>query len=862
MKSTFTLLLALALCLGIQSIQAQKSQDTPSIDGEMVMEQDFFHHSSLALRHSSSIVSRENGFDLDPGIAPDGDEQGTSTFTNDGNRIISTNGLTNNVTIFDWDTRTALANVDVGEYPVHVTVSDNYAVISCLFDSAMYVMDLDDYSIAAVLEMPGETFSSTISPGGSKVYGHCFSGDHSTVEVYDMDTFSHLQTIDNLPALPYSQSWITGSGRTSFNFFSFVISYANNLLITPDASNNILFYDLNSGELQSQISGIRSLEVELSLDENTLVTIATTNPDTLYQINVSTQSIIDEFPLTIGYWAGSLSCNADGTRAFIGGDNSGHIIDFSDDSHEVFNTNTAFCSATTPDKRYVYSSNYKASVLDFDTKSVVGIHQGNTQGYVCVSPVGYKAFAYNNLFWEGGFFYDFSSLSSLNYLGKEFFGNPPEGDVPFRVAITPDGMKAIVTNPGSWTASIVDLTTNEITSVLELGEACKFVEISHDGSWAVASGYDENTVKIINLNTEEVVAHVTTGSRPGNMAISPDDQYVYVKNIKANTISKVLLDGENSTEVTEFACGTIGGYYSAYGIQSNLAVSPDGNYLIACITFENHVKIIETAGMTSVAELNTGNNPLHVALNESGDYATVTNYSDDTYSVIHFDGANSSIVDTYGYGLGNPIRVKYNAVRNEMLLVDYQHTNLQWKVLHTDPETGMLLETEIHDGYGATLDAGYHSDGSSVILTGAQPLSGGAYGDSHVLMDNQDFVIGPGPIAFDVNPARNIAVCACGGGGPDYISIVYLDPVSIEDLNTDEFPIGVYPNPTTNILNINAHQDIVKLSIYDMSGSLVFAEKVNSDQEQLCVEDLPAGQYFLQAHGKNGVCTVVKIIKR
>jgi YVTN family beta-propeller protein len=529
----------------------------------------------------------------------------------------------------------------------------------------------------------------------------------------------------------------------------------------------------------------------------------------LYQVDVPSQTISDDFPLTIGYWAGSLSVNSDGNRAFFGGDNSGHIIDFSDDTHEIFATNTAFSSATTSDRQYIYSSNFKASVLDFENKSIVGIHQGNTQGTCCVSPVGYKAFAYNNLFWEGGFFYDFSSQSSLDYVGWAFFGNPPEGDVPSRVAITPDGSKAVVTNPGSWTVSIVDLNANTVSSVLDVEESSRFVVVTNDGNWAIASGYDMNAIKVIDLNTEEIVAFVTTNQRPGNMIVSPDDAYVYVANIKGNSISKVLLDGANSIEVADFPCGTIGGVYSAYGIYTNMAITPDGAYLVVPISFENHVKIIDAETMTSVATIPTGNMPLQVAMNGAGDYATVTNISDDTYSVIHIDGANSSLVATHSNGLGNPIRVKYNPVLDQMTIVDYQHVNFQWKVLHTDPTTGDLITTEIHDGFGATLDVGYHETGTPVILTGAQPLPSGDYGDSHVLMGDLAYAIAPGPIAFDVNPATNTAVVACGGGGPDYISIVSLGDPLYPAVGTD---------PSQFVFEVDSGETAAELMILSNSG--------------------------------------------
>lgn len=827
---------------------AQQTNKIYSVDGEPALNAEFKSHKTLNMHYYSKVQHSDASINLNPGVDPDGDEQGTSCFTLDGERIVTTNGLTNNVTVFDWESQTALANVDVGTYPVCVDVSEDYAVIACLFDSSLYVMDLADYSIAAVLPMPGQTMSCTVSPEGDMVYGHCFNGGYSTVLAYSLQDFTLQLTIDNMPALPYLNSWVTGSGRVNFVFFSFVISWEQDLLITPDGSNVIYFYDLATGDLVDMVSSIKSYEVELSLDGNTLVAITPDNPGTLYQIDVATREVLDEFELSIGYWAGSLSCNAEGNRAFFGGDNSGHIIDFTDDSHVTFATNTAFYSATTADRHYVYSANFKAALFDFETKSLVGTHQGNTQGFVCVSPVGYKAFSYNNLFWEGGFFYDFSSLSSLDYLGSQFFGNPPEGDIPTRVAIAPDGSKAVVTNPGSWTVSIVDLETNTISSVLDVSEPCKYVEITHDGNWAIASGYDMNAIKVIDLNVEEVVAFVATNQRPGNMVISPDDAYVYVMNIKGNTISKVLLDGANSIEVEDYPCGVIGGMYNAYGIYSDLAITPDGEYLVACISIDNHVKIIETETMTSVAELYTGNMPLGVAINTDGSYATINNWSDDTYSVIHVDGANSEILTTLNNGLNNPIRVKYNPVLDQVSIVDYQQVNGQWKVLHTDPVSGEVITTEIHSGYGATMDVGYNDTGIPVILTGSQPLSNGSYGDAHVLMGDLAYPIGEGPIAFDVNPATNRVVVACGGGGPDYISILTLGDPLYPNVSADPVSLSLQAEPgqsTAELLVIsNSGEGSLNYSI-----SIEYPGKDQIEEEWLSI--YPTGGTINPGESKN-----------
>jgi len=63
----------------------------------------------------------------------------------------------------------------------------------------------------------------------------------------------------------------------------------------------------------------------------------------------------------------------------------------------------------------------------------------------------------------------------------------------------------------------------------------------------------------------------------------------------------------------------------------------------------------------------------------------------------------------------------------------------------------------------------------------------------------------------------------------------------------------VYPNPTSDFLNIKSDQKISKIEIYDMSGKLVQTSKMNN--EKVSVSKLPKGNYLLKIQTENGVVT-------
>ena len=111
--------------------------------------------------------------DVDPGVAPEGDYMGFSAFTRDGNRILLTNRMTDNVTVFDWATQSVITNIHVGSYPGGIACTDSFAVITLGFVDSVVVMRLSDYSIAARLASGTQPWVVRISPDQHKAYVAC-----------------------------------------------------------------------------------------------------------------------------------------------------------------------------------------------------------------------------------------------------------------------------------------------------------------------------------------------------------------------------------------------------------------------------------------------------------------------------------------------------------------------------------------------------------------------------------------------------------------------------------------------------------------------------------------------------------------
>jgi hypothetical protein len=83
--------------------------------------------------------------------------------------------------------------------------------------------------------------------------------------------------------------------------------------------------------------------------------------------------------------------------------------------------------------------------------------------------------------------------------------------------------------------------------------------------------------------------------------------------------------------------------------------------------------------------------------------------------------------------------------------------------------------------------------------------------------------------------------------------------LGIEEMNSSA-DVNVYPNPASEILNIEASKEILSVKLNDASGKLILNQKVNKSDDKLNIKHLPKGVYVLTIELKEGKA-VKKIIK-
>ncbi|MFC0345611.1 T9SS type A sorting domain-containing protein [Epilithonimonas hispanica] len=90
----------------------------------------------------------------------------------------------------------------------------------------------------------------------------------------------------------------------------------------------------------------------------------------------------------------------------------------------------------------------------------------------------------------------------------------------------------------------------------------------------------------------------------------------------------------------------------------------------------------------------------------------------------------------------------------------------------------------------------------------------------------------------------------------DNIIIKDMDQLSVSDINKTQ--VNIFPNPTSDFINIKSDEKIKSVKLYNVSGSLVKTE--NNEFSRINVSNLPKGNYLISIETDFGIETK-KIIK-
>lgn len=218
--------------------------------------------------------------------------------------------------------------------------------------------------------------------------------------------------------------------------------------------------------------------------------------------------------------------------------------------------------AVSPDGSHVYvanSSDNTVSVIAAATNTVIatvgaGTAQFNYPYGVAVSPDGSRVYVTNS--WG-------NTVSVITTVNNTVAGAIVVGNGPISVDVSADGSRVYVANLGGNTVSVITTATNpclqtcaNAVATVGGGNPSPFnmpfdVAVTPDGSHVYVANFGGNTVSVIATATNTVTATVPVGNFPAGVAVTPDGSHVYVANFgdSPGTVS-VISTATNSVTAT------------------------------------------------------------------------------------------------------------------------------------------------------------------------------------------------------------------------------------------------------------------------------------------------------------------------
>lgn len=153
----------------------------------------------------------------------------------------------------------------------------------------------------------------------------------------------------------------------------------------------------------------------------------------------------------------------------------------------------------------------------------------------------------------------------------------------------------------------------------------------------------------------------------------------------------------------------------------------------------------------------------------------------------------------------------------------------------------------------------------------ASVVSGNSGNPNFLIIDGEPILIstftygGGGSGPFFSNPSNfnsiNSIMASLGGGYQLETATCTCDTLSIEDVENASNNILVYPNPTSDILNLKYSQIISDIEVLDINGRLILKSPINAKETTVNLNYLQNGIYILKINSEYGTITKKIIIE-
>jgi len=179
------------------------------------------------------------------------------------------------------------------------------------------------------------------------------------------------------------------------------------------------------------------------------------------------------------------------------------------------------------------------------------------------------------------------------------------GDMPGRIALTPDGLLLLVLNGGSNSVSYIDTNSQIETERLTVGEDPQFVITDRNGQRGYVFNTQSDTISVLDLSQPAVLATIVTENGPIRGDFNQDSSRLYI--LHHNSPYMSVLDTNSLAIIDRIDVG-IGA--------SSLLVDPRSDLIYLGRTDDTRVEIYDPFSKLPVDFLNDAGSPTEMVIDD------------------------------------------------------------------------------------------------------------------------------------------------------------------------------------------------------------------------------------------------------
>ena len=250
------------------------------------------------------------------------------------------------------------------------------------------------------------------------------------------------------------------------------------------------------------------------------------------------------------------------------------------------------------------------------------------------------------------------------------------GENPRGIAINTATNRAVVTNEGSHSVSVVDLATRAVLGVVPVGKAPRGVAIDRDLNLALIGNSKDDTVSLLDLSEFHVIATLPVGKFPEGMAVDQKTHLAAVTNRLDHTVS--FVDLSMRQVVATVPAG-------AEPIDVAILEAPAGaparpSLALVVNSLDRNVAVIDSGEFAVVRTLALEKKPSSIDVNSDARLVVATNVQENSITVIDTQTWQTRTIPTGKH----PVDVAVDASGNRALVICDEDRTLVFVDLNTD----------------------------------------------------------------------------------------------------------------------------------------------------------------------------------